>query len=74
MKEELARWLLGLSAIRPLLGSKYDFFNIKSKGNEKRVLFKSTVLPMTKKRAHAVLNGHIFVIVGVRYIFKKRRN
>ena len=39
---------------------------------------KATVLPMTKKRPYAVLNGHIFVIVRVRYIkvyiFKKRRN
>ncbi len=39
---------------------------------------KATVLPMTKKYTYAVLNGHIFVIVRVRYIkvyiFKKRRN
>ncbi len=42
------------------------------------VKIKATVLPMTKKRACAVLNGHIFVIIRVRYIkvyiFRKRRN
>ncbi len=42
------------------------------------LILKATVLPTAKKRAYAVLNDHIFVIVRVRYIkvyiFKTRRN